>query len=177
MRLNAHRQSPTGRVCLLAAGQPAIKEAHLLAQLAHIKVEKYHLDNDFPPEVPQIGSDFSRAGGSRPIDRNQRLSEAVVGQAIGQFPAGNPRRRLGESRAMKSRCVIPVTPNTTTRLPHHASFLAWVIGRVRSISWRRPRGEAPHRKISGKSGHFWAIAGVSSISKSCKKKHFGITNS
>jgi hypothetical protein len=68
-----------------AARQQALEEAQLLAQLAHSKGEKYDPANDFPPEILQIGSDFSAAGLSRLIARNQRLNEArhlLVGQPI-----------------------------------------------------------------------------------------------
>src|SRR5580658_9382071 len=56
--------------------QQALEEAQLLAQLAYSKGEKYDPANDFPPEILQLGSDFSIAGIRRLIDRNQRLSEA-----------------------------------------------------------------------------------------------------
>src|SRR5580704_11919024 len=59
-----------------AARQQALEEAQLLAQLAHSKGEKYDPARDFPPELLQIGSDFSSAGLSRLIARNQRLNEA-----------------------------------------------------------------------------------------------------
>src|SRR6202789_4388277 len=59
-----------------AARQQALEEAQLLAQLAHSKGEKYDPASDFPPELLQIGSDFSTAGLSRLIDRNQRLNQA-----------------------------------------------------------------------------------------------------
>jgi hypothetical protein len=59
-----------------AARQQALEEAQLLAQLACSKGEKYDPASDFPPELLQIGSDFSSAGLSRLINRNQRLSEA-----------------------------------------------------------------------------------------------------
>jgi hypothetical protein len=59
-----------------AARQQALEEAQLLAQLAHSKGEKYDPASDFPPELLQIGSDFSTAGLSRLINRNQRLTEA-----------------------------------------------------------------------------------------------------
>jgi hypothetical protein len=59
-----------------AARQQALEEAQLLAQLAHSKGEKYDPARDFPPELLQIGSDFSSAGLSRLINRNQRLNEA-----------------------------------------------------------------------------------------------------
>jgi hypothetical protein len=72
-----------------AARQQALEEAQLLAQLAYSKGEKYDPARDFPPEVLQIGSDFSSAGIRRLIGRNQRLNEArelcrnsVVGQPI-----------------------------------------------------------------------------------------------
>jgi hypothetical protein len=68
-----------------AACQQALEEAQLLAQLAYSKGEKYDPASDFPPELLQIGSDFSSAAISRLIDRNQRLSEArhlLVGQPI-----------------------------------------------------------------------------------------------
>jgi len=48
-------------------------------------------------------------------------------------------------------------------MTHHASFLA-------------PALFGPS-KISGKSGHFSLLASVSTISKTCKKKTLGITNS
>jgi hypothetical protein len=67
-----------------AARQQALEEAQLLAQLAYSKGEQYDPANDFPPELLQLGSDFSSAGIRRLIDRNQRLSEArQVGRAHG----------------------------------------------------------------------------------------------
>jgi hypothetical protein len=68
-----------------AVRQQALEEAQLLAQLAYSKGEKYDPASDFPPEILQIGSEFSSAGLSRLINRNQRLSEArrlLVGQPI-----------------------------------------------------------------------------------------------
>src|ERR1700680_351918 len=72
-----------------AARQQALEEAQLLAQLAYSKGEKYDPASDFPPEILQIGSDFSSAGIRRLIGRNQRLNEArdlcrnsVVGQPV-----------------------------------------------------------------------------------------------
>jgi hypothetical protein len=59
-----------------AARQQLLEEAQLLAQLAHSKGEKYDPARDFPPEMLPIGSDFSTAGLSRLIARNQRLNEA-----------------------------------------------------------------------------------------------------
>jgi hypothetical protein len=59
-----------------AVHQQALDEAQLLAQLAQSKGEKYDPARDFPPEILQTGSDFSSAGLSRLIDRNQRLNEA-----------------------------------------------------------------------------------------------------
>jgi hypothetical protein len=59
-----------------ATRQQALEEAQLLAQLAHSKGEEYDPARDFPPEMLQIGSDFSTAGLSRLISRNQRLNEA-----------------------------------------------------------------------------------------------------
>jgi hypothetical protein len=59
-----------------AARKKALEEAQLLAQLAHSKGEKYDPASDFPPEPTQIGPDFSSAGLTRLIDRNQRLTEA-----------------------------------------------------------------------------------------------------
>jgi hypothetical protein len=56
--------------------QQALEEAQLLAQLAYSKGEKYDPARDFPPEILQIGSDFSSAGIRRLIDRNQRLNQA-----------------------------------------------------------------------------------------------------
>jgi hypothetical protein len=56
--------------------QQALEEAQLLAQLAYSKGEKYDPARDFPPEILQIGSDFSSAGIHRLIDRNQRLNQA-----------------------------------------------------------------------------------------------------
>ena len=78
-------QLRTLRAARKAARQQALEEAQLLAQLAHSKGEKYDPARDFPPELLQIGSDFSTAGLSRLINRNQRLSEArhlLVGQTI-----------------------------------------------------------------------------------------------
>jgi len=68
-----------------AVRKQALEEAQLLAQLAHSKGEKYDPASDFPPELLQIGSDFSTAGLSRLIARNQRLNQArhlPVGQPI-----------------------------------------------------------------------------------------------
>src|SRR6202050_748902 len=59
-----------------AVHQQALEEAQLLAQFAYSKGEKYDPANDFPPEILQIGSDFSSAGISRLMARNQRLGEA-----------------------------------------------------------------------------------------------------
>jgi len=59
-----------------AARKQALEEAQLLAQLAHSKGEEYNPASDFPPELIQIGSDFSSAGLTRLINRNQRLTEA-----------------------------------------------------------------------------------------------------
>ncbi|MGA3235516.1 MAG: hypothetical protein ABSG03_04385 [Bryobacteraceae bacterium] len=59
-----------------AVHQQALEEAQLLARLAYSKGEKYDPARDFPPEILQIGSDFSSAGIRRLVDRNQRLSEA-----------------------------------------------------------------------------------------------------
>jgi len=61
------------------AGQPMLEEAQPLTQLAHCQRKSYHPARAFPPDLPQIGSDFSRAGISHPIGRNRRLSQAVVG--------------------------------------------------------------------------------------------------
>ncbi len=55
-----------------AARQQALEEAQLLAQLAYSKGEKYDPANDFPPEILSIGSDFSSAGLSQLVNRNQR---------------------------------------------------------------------------------------------------------
>src|ERR1700683_1644168 len=59
-----------------AVHQQALEEAQLLARLAYSKGEKYDPTSDFPPEILQIGSDFSSAGIRRLIGRNQRLNEA-----------------------------------------------------------------------------------------------------
>src|ERR1700689_419055 len=59
-----------------AVHQQALEEAQLLAQLAYSKGEKHDPASDFPPEILQIGSDFSSAGIRRLIARNQRLIEA-----------------------------------------------------------------------------------------------------
>jgi hypothetical protein len=59
-----------------AIHKQALEEAQLLAQLAYSKGEKYDPATDFPPEILQIGSDFSSAGIHRLIGRNQRLNEA-----------------------------------------------------------------------------------------------------
>src|SRR6202046_578204 len=56
--------------------QQALEEAQLLPQLAYSKGEQYDPASDFPPEILQIGSDFSSAGIRRLIDRNQRLNQA-----------------------------------------------------------------------------------------------------
>jgi hypothetical protein len=72
--LRAERQS---------ARKQALEEAQLLAQLAHSKGEKYDPASDFPPELLQIGSDFSSTTLTRLLARNQRLTEArLVGQPI-----------------------------------------------------------------------------------------------
>src|SRR6202046_1092495 len=55
--------------------QQALEEAQLLAQLAKSKGEKYDPVKDFPPELLQIGSDFSSASLSGLINRNQRITE------------------------------------------------------------------------------------------------------
>jgi hypothetical protein len=82
-------QLRTLRVERQAVRQQALEEAQLLAEHAYSKGEKYDPARDFPPEILQIGSDFSSAGIRRLIDRNQRLSEArqlrqnsVAGQPI-----------------------------------------------------------------------------------------------
>src|ERR1700683_2401414 len=62
-----------------AVHQQALEEAQLLAQLAYSKGESYDPARDFPPEILQIGSDFSSAGIRRLIDRNHRLNEARHG--------------------------------------------------------------------------------------------------
>ena len=59
-----------------AARQQALEEAQLLAQLAYSKGETYDPASDFPPEILQIGSDFSSAGIRRLVSLNQRLNEA-----------------------------------------------------------------------------------------------------
>ncbi len=59
-----------------AAHQQVLEEAHLLAQLATMKDEKYDPSQDFPSKSPEIGSDFSTAGITRQIARTQRLTEA-----------------------------------------------------------------------------------------------------
>src|ERR1700684_1083940 len=51
-----------------AVHQQALEEAQLLAQLAYSKGEKYDPSGDFPPEILQIGSDFSSAGIRRLVD-------------------------------------------------------------------------------------------------------------
>jgi hypothetical protein len=66
-----------------AARKQALEEAQLLAQLARSNGEKYNPANDFPPELIQIGSDFSAATLTRLLARNQRLAEArLVGQPL-----------------------------------------------------------------------------------------------
>jgi hypothetical protein len=64
-----------------AIRQQALEEAQLLSQLAYSKGEKYDPVRDFPPEILQLGSDFSSAGIRRLIARNQPLS-VLVGQPI-----------------------------------------------------------------------------------------------
>jgi hypothetical protein len=59
-----------------AVHQQALEEARLPAKLAYSKGEKYDPASDFPPEILQIGSDFSSTEIRRLIDRDQRLSEA-----------------------------------------------------------------------------------------------------
>src|ERR1700683_3147697 len=59
-----------------AAREQALEEALLLAQLAQSKGEKYDPAADFPPELLRINSDFSVAGITRLLARNQRLTEA-----------------------------------------------------------------------------------------------------
>src|ERR1700684_1485143 len=56
--------------------QHALEEAQLLAQLAYSKGEKYDPAGDSPPEILQIGSDFSSAGTRRLLSLNQPLNEA-----------------------------------------------------------------------------------------------------
>jgi len=74
-----------------AVHQQALEEAQLLAQLAYSKGEKYDPALDFPPEILQIGSDFSSAGLSRLINRNQRLNEARhCAENLWQKLAGQP---------------------------------------------------------------------------------------
>jgi hypothetical protein len=76
-----------------AARQQALEEAQLLAQLADSKGEKYDPANDFPPEILQIGSDFSSAGIRRLIGRNRRLNEArqcAKTSGAGPWPANLP---------------------------------------------------------------------------------------
>jgi hypothetical protein len=68
-----------------AIHQQALEEAQLLAQLAYSKGKEYDPASDFPPEILQLGSDFSSAGIRRLIGRNQRLNEArrlLVGKPI-----------------------------------------------------------------------------------------------
>jgi len=67
-----------------AARQPALEKAQLLAQLAYSKSEKYDPASGFPPEMLQIGSDFSRAG--EPPDR----PESTPGEAAWCGPMGWP---------------------------------------------------------------------------------------
>jgi hypothetical protein len=77
-----------------AVRKQALEEAQLLAQLAYSKGEKYDPASDFPPELLQIGSDFSSAGIRRLVARNQRLTEArrysenQVGRAHGLPSSG-----------------------------------------------------------------------------------------
>src|ERR1700685_1852413 len=84
-----------------AVRQQALEEAQLLAQLAYSKGEKYDPANDFPPEILQIGSDFSSAGIRRLIDRNRRLAEA---RHSAENPVVRPHGLAGRP--------VPLTPTT-----------------------------------------------------------------
>jgi hypothetical protein len=111
-RLRACRPGLTGRIRLLTAGdsaepdasfQQAIKDAQLLAQLACSKVEKYHPAHDFPPEMLQIGFDFSPAGVSRPIGRGRLPREAGEGRTRGWSSSVMPRPTKSDDTFGKSR--------------------------------------------------------------------------
>jgi hypothetical protein len=59
-----------------AAHQKAMDEALLLAQLDHMKGQKYEPERDSPPEPPPIGSVFSAAAINQALARDYRLGEA-----------------------------------------------------------------------------------------------------
>jgi hypothetical protein len=60
----------------MAARQKALEEAQLLAQLAYMRDQPYDPARDFPPEIAEIGSEFSTRVINQLIGRNQRLKEA-----------------------------------------------------------------------------------------------------
>lgn len=81
----------------LAARKQALEEAQLLSQLAHSKGEAYDPAADFPPELVNIGFDFSSAGIQRLIARNQRLDEArhcAKNRWEPKIPGPNPGVRM-----------------------------------------------------------------------------------
>ena len=59
-----------------AARQQALEELQLLAQLAFSKGKTYDPSADFPPEIVNIGFEFSSTGVRLLIARNHRLTEA-----------------------------------------------------------------------------------------------------
>jgi hypothetical protein len=81
IRRNRRRVSPLAEPD--AACQRAIKKAQLLAQLACSEVEKYHPAHDLPPEMRQIGFDFSPAAVTRLTGRNRRPGRPTWGAVKG----------------------------------------------------------------------------------------------
>jgi len=69
-----------------AARQQTLEEAQLLAQLAHSKGEPYDPVSDFPPDLLQIGSDFSTAGIRRLIEWRGPMAREVPGSGIPAAP-------------------------------------------------------------------------------------------
>jgi len=59
-----------------AIRQQALEEAQLLAQHTYSKGETYDPAADFPPEIVNLGFEFSTIGIARLVARNQRLNEA-----------------------------------------------------------------------------------------------------
>ncbi|MGA3241572.1 MAG: hypothetical protein ABSG03_35365, partial [Bryobacteraceae bacterium] len=111
-RLHAWRFGLTGRIRLLTAGesaepnaacQQAIKDDQLLAQFACNKVEKYHPAHDFPPEMPQIGFDFSPAAVTRLTGRGRRPRDADEGRGLGLSSSVMPRPTKSDDTFAKSR--------------------------------------------------------------------------
>jgi hypothetical protein len=95
-----------------AIHQQALEEAQLLAQLAYSKGEKYDPARDFPPEILQIGSDFSSAGIRRLIDRNQRLTE---GRRYAKNQEGCPIAGQSSGSVIPAVAVMNMTQRLTSR--------------------------------------------------------------